>query len=181
MLSFTDILNLVDEIVKNMIQNNVEFLELEHKEQEKTLFKVRLVKEKKEKYKKGKSIFEKPLETKTEKQEKKEITKDIIERENFEIEESEDLGGFKLKFINKKQFYIISTCVGKVRLNHAILTPDNVIEIKTKLAEIEILNIVNVVSLNFKAKLLNVLVKNEEIVDYGKNLFFMEKLEVDGE
>ncbi|MEN3015250.1 MAG: hypothetical protein ABDH21_04225 [bacterium] len=96
--------------------------------------------------------------------------------QNTLLTESEDLGGFKLYFTTPQQFYIVSTLVGKVKLLNKI-QKESVIEKKQKIAEVDILNIKYPVQLDFKIKILDILVEDNENVDYGKKLILAEIVE----
>ncbi len=95
--------------------------------------------------------------------------------ESYESYESEDLGGFKIKFIDQNKFYLFSTLVGKLNFNEEIKI-GKVIKPKQKIGEIEILNIKNPISLDFEYKIIEILINKNEKVDYGKNIILAEKL-----
>lgn len=63
-----------------------------------------------------------------------------------------------------------------IRLNENV-KEGNVINAKQKIGEIEILNIKNPIVIDFKYRVINIFVKNNEKVDYGKNIILGEKIE----
>jgi len=162
--------DLLDKIIDNV--NNIEALELEHKKDKKVIFKLKVVKQNNNHI------------VKEDKKQKEQTLKNNVinkeqENEKFSKEnskETDDLGGFKLLFIEDNKFFIISTCVGKIKINKKIEN-ENIVDKKTKLAEIEILNVINPIYLEFKTKILDTLVNDNDVVDYGKKLFLMEKIE----
>ncbi|MCS7165501.1 MAG: hypothetical protein RMJ51_04435 [Candidatus Calescibacterium sp.] len=162
-----EIEKIIDHIISEIDSNGIEYLDFEQKDQEKTTFKIKVIK-------KTKSVTNKNLSQKETKQ--READKKIESKESFLEKESEDLGGFKLSFIDENKFYVFSTLVGKLNLDRRI-NIGQIIKAKQKIGEIEILNIKNPIVLDFSIKILDILCNLEDYVDYGKKIILAERID----
>ena len=106
---------------------------------------------------------------------KKETKEKNPEEINLSLERVEDLGGVKLKYIDDNKFYISSTLVGTIKLEDW-LNKETEIEANKKIGEIEILNIKHPIELNFKFRIMDIFVKQEDWVDFGKDIILAERI-----
>ncbi|MFN3995197.1 MAG: hypothetical protein ACK4GR_01530 [bacterium] len=171
-----DIYELIEYLSSKLEKENLEFLDFKYNIESKS-YKIKLIRKNLET---KKDIKMQKTEEKTSFFKENEISqinnKSIIYKESEYSRESEDLGGFKIKFINEKDFYIFSTLVGTLKLNEEI-EKGKIINPREKIGEIEILNVKNPISLDFKYKILEILTPNKEKLDYGKNIILGEKVE----
>lgn len=116
---------------------------------------------------------------KQQKVEKKDLKKEIKEKNQEEsiihLEHVEELGGVKLKYIDNNKFYISSTLVGMIKLENW-LNKELEIEANKKIGEIEILNIKHPIQLNFKFRIIDILIKQEDWVDFEKDIILAERI-----
>ncbi|MCX7758374.1 MAG: hypothetical protein N2169_01975 [bacterium] len=155
----------IDFIVSQMELNNIEYVDFEQKDGDKTSLKIKIVKQN--------------LSSKHGNIESSQMIKIDSELPNDKDklnQDSKDLGGFKIKYIENNKLYIISTSVGKLKLDRKINKGD-IINPKQKIGEIEILNIKNPISLDFKIKILDIMTNFEDNVDYGKIIILAERIE----
>ncbi|MCS7243687.1 MAG: hypothetical protein RMJ36_02990 [Candidatus Calescibacterium sp.] len=152
-------------IVSQMELNNIEYVDFEQKDGDKTSLKIKIVKQNTN----SKYInIESPQTIK--------IDSELPNNKDNLNQDSKDLGGFKIKYIEDNKLYIISTLVGKLKLDRKINIGD-IINPKQKIGEIEILNIKNPISLEFKIRILDIMTNFEDNVDYGKILILAERIE----
>lgn len=158
---------IIDYIISEIDSNGIEYLDFEQKDQGKTTFKIKVIK--KTKFGKNKNLS--TDETKQYKTGKETNVEQILPNQ-----ESNDLGGFKLNFVEENKFYIFSTLVGKIKIDKNINVGE-IIKPRQKIGEIEILNIKNPIVLDFPIKVLALLCNPEDHVDYGKNIILAERVE----
>lgn len=165
-----DLEYLINFAINQINEKKIEYIDIEKTNKQKQKFKIKIIKNHLKKEKKT----ENPLKNTT--NIKNTTNTNLLQQTENIIEESEDLGGFKIKFLDKKKFYIVSTLVGKIIFSRELNNGD-IINEREKIAEIDILNIRNSISLNFKYKIEQILVANGNNVDYGKNIILAERIE----
>lgn len=165
-----DLEYLINFAINQINEKKIEYIDIEKTNKQKQKFKIKIIKNHLKKEKKTENSLKNTTNIKNT------TNTNLLQYTENIIEESEDLGGFKIKFLDKKKFYIVSTLVGKIIFSRELNNGD-IINEREKIAEIDILNIRNSISLNFKYKIEQILVANGSNVDYGKNIILAERIE----